>query len=87
MARIDTRHRTYHCHRAESAAGFRNGDGVLKRRQDWTVGAVVNVSFLRGLTVISAPNGRDEHYTLQAVSGARYGFEPHAGIHRLADAA
>lgn len=86
MAQIGPANTGYTCHREERAAGFRHGRGVRKQRQNWQVGEIVNVGFVRGLMVVRTPemgyrNGCG--YELVSKAGARYGFEPHAGLVRL----
>ena len=59
-----------------------------KAKQDWAIGAVVNVGFLRDLTVIGkVPTPGDyapDLYVLVQVSTRRlYRFVPHNGITRV----
>lgn len=53
-----------------------------KAKQAWEVGAVVNVGFLKGLTV-TAENNADGSYSLRSAKGAEYRFTPHLGIERV----
>lgn len=59
----------------------RFGNEIRNRaKQVWEVGAVVNVGFLRDLTV-TARDGAD--WLLRAKTGATYRFVPHVGLERL----
>ncbi|MBN9534839.1 MAG: hypothetical protein J0H10_15955 [Alphaproteobacteria bacterium] len=55
--------------------------------QNWTIGATVNVGFLKNLTVkekVATPGDyRPDAYILEAASGARYEFVPHCGLSRI----
>lgn len=67
-------------YRASRAAGggLYNGYSTPKAKQDWSVGSVVNVGFLKGLTVLAKENGI---YSLkQTATGKNYTFEPHVGL-------
>ena len=52
------------------------------RRQDWSVGEVVSVGFLKNLEVTGKKDGA---YTLVSRKGVRYSFTPHLGIERMDD--
>ncbi len=56
-------------------------------KQAWTVGSIVNVGFLKGLTVmerIPTPGDyRPDVYRLISKTGAEYEFTPHFGIARV----
>lgn len=51
-------------------------------KQEWAIGNVVNVGFLKGLTITSFNPGSSE-YTLVSAKGKKYGFQPHLGIFAL----
>ena len=56
-------------------------------RQNWQIGALVNVGFMKNLKVIQITyrfSGRWEHvYTVESANGTRYEFTPHNGIRRI----
>ena len=59
---------------------------ITKTKQNWTVGQLVNVGFLKGLTVISVRaefDGLPDIYTLEGKEGRLYEFIPHNGISRI----
>lgn len=60
---------------------------ITNSKQNWEVGEIVNVGFLRGLMVVKKePTPGDfapDAYILVAKGGARYRFVPHKGIERL----
>lgn len=59
----------------------RHGNLIRERgRQEWSVGAVVNVGFIKGLTV---QEKRHHGWLLQSPKGKFYVFEPHMGIYAL----
>jgi hypothetical protein len=49
-------------------------------KQAWTVGAIVNVGFLKGLRVV-----RETAYgfVVESGRGAQYAWRPHHGLERL----
>lgn len=59
---------------------------IRNTKQDWSIGAVVKVGFLR-LRVISAhavKDGLPDIYTLTSLDGrVSYEFVPHSGLTRL----
>jgi len=58
--------------------GLYNGHATPKAKQAWTVGAIVNVGFVRGLMVMAR---RDGDYMLQNIAnGRKYAFTPHDGL-------
>lgn len=60
--------------------GLYNGYTTPKAKQDWTVGEIVNVGFVRGLEVIRKASGT---YVLwQALTDRFYTFQPHLGLSR-----
>lgn len=60
--------------------GVYNGYTAPKAKQDWQVGEVVNVGFVRGLEVIKKIGAA---YVLwQAEKNRFYSFQPHMGICR-----
>lgn len=56
-------------------------------KQAWTVGSIVNVGFLKGLTVmerVPTPGDyRPDVYRLISKTGLEYEFTPHFGIARV----
>lgn len=71
----------YTSHRAERTAGFKHGNGVRKLRQDWTIGEMVNVGFLKNLMVVGGNTAIG--FDLVARNGSKYRFTPHLGIERV----
>lgn len=60
--------------------GLQNGYSAPRRKQDWTVGEVVNVGFIKNLEVIKKFGST---YVLwQADKNRFYSFQPHLGIYR-----
>ncbi len=64
--------------------------GVMKMitntKQDWSIGKLVNVGFLKGLKVIAYRteyDGLPDIYTLEAKNGNLYEFIPHVGLSRI----
>ena len=67
-------------YRASKAAGggLYNGYVTPKAKQEWLVGSIVNVGFVRNLLVMDKVNGT---YRLQSIAnGKKYTFEPHMGL-------
>lgn len=64
-----------------AGGGLYNGYVTPKAKQEWTIGAVVNVGFIKGLTVISKVGA--EFRLRQESTGREYAFEPHMGISRI----
>lgn len=62
--------------------GALNGYVAPKAKQEWTVGAVVSVGFVKGLRVSSKVNG--VFRLVQDATGRAYEFEPHLGLSRVA---
>lgn len=63
-----------------AGGGLYNGYVTPKAKQDWSVGSMVNIGFVKGLEVISKIEGT---YSLRQVStGRAYEFTPHAGLVR-----
>ena len=60
---------------------------ITNSKQNWQVGEIVNVGFLRGLMVTKRePTPGDyapDAYLLVAKTGAQYRFVPHKGIERM----
>jgi hypothetical protein len=57
-----------------------------KAKQDWTVGAIVRVGFLDGLTVVEkvpTPGDFKPDYYVLTRGTARYEFTPHNGLIRI----
>lgn len=61
--------------------GMLNGYVTPKAKQEWTVGAVVNVGFVKGLRVTAKINGIFK--LAQDATGRVYEFEPHMGLARI----
>ncbi len=59
---------------------------LTAKQQDWQIGEIVNVGFVRGLMVVrkeSAPiNWLPIAYHLVSRTGATYRFVPHNGLER-----
>ena len=59
----------------------RRGRPVRDRaRQDWFVGAVVTVGFMKGLRVVERT---ETGWTLVSSKGAKYDWRPHEGLCKL----
>ena len=59
---------------------------ITNTRQDWHIGALVNVGFMRNLKVIKVDaifDSLPDIYTLESANGTRYEFTPHNGIERI----
>lgn len=59
---------------------------VTRGKQDWSIGAVVRVGFmrLRVLSVAAVKDGLPDIYTLQSLDGVKlYRFVPHNGLERV----
>lgn len=52
------------------------------KTNDWTLGGIVNVGFLKGLEVTGRQADGD-WLLWNPATGVRYGFQPHMGIYRL----
>lgn len=60
---------------------------VQKSKQNWSVGSVVNVGFMKGLKVLKVEaikDGLPDIYTLEK-NGVKYQFTPHNGLERVDD--
>lgn len=59
----------------------------LKKTQNWAIGQMVNVGFLKGLKVLSVKaikDGKPDIYTLlNEKNGNLYEFTPHNGLNRV----
>lgn len=63
-----------------------NGGYKEKTRQNWEIGQVVNVGFMKGLTVVKVEaikDGLPDIYTLTSSKGVSYEFTPHNGLARI----
>lgn len=60
---------------------------IKHSKQNWEVGQIVSVGFLKGLTVTAKEptpgDFRPDAYHLIAKNGTRYVFTPHYGIERI----
>ena len=60
---------------------------ITNTRQNWHIGALVNVGFMRNLKVIRVDvtrwNSLPDTYTLESAKGIRYEFTPHNGLVRI----
>jgi hypothetical protein len=59
---------------------------ITNTRQNWQIGALVNVGFMRNLKVIKVDAVFDslpDIYTLESSKGTRYEFTPHNGLVRI----
>lgn len=55
----------------------------LKKKQDWSVGEIVNVGFLK-LRVIEVCGEKHRSYKLSSIDLSRmYAFSPYDGLHRI----
>lgn len=57
-----------------------------KAKQCWDVGSIVNIGFLKGLTVIekvATPGDYKPDYYVLTRGNARYEFTPHNGLIRI----
>jgi hypothetical protein len=61
--------------------GSLNGYVAPKAKQEWAIGSIVNIGFVKGLTVLSKTNGIFN--LIQASTGRAYTFEPHMGLSRV----
>ena len=61
--------------------GSLNGYIAPRAKQEWAIGSVVNVGFVKGLRVVSKVNGAFR--LVQDATGRAYSFEPHIGLGRL----
>lgn len=50
-------------------------------KQEWAIGNLVNVGFLKGLEVTEKRGNGD--YVLKSAKGKFYAFQPHMGIYAL----
>lgn len=56
------------------------------KNKDWTIGSIVNIGFMKNLTVVSVEAIKDflpDIYTLKSASGKMYEFIPHNGLRAL----
>ena len=59
---------------------------ITNTRQNWHIGALVNVGFMRNLKVIKVDaiwDSLPDIYTLESAKGTRYEFTPHNGLVRI----
>jgi len=60
---------------------------ITKSKQNWKIGATVNVGFLKGLTVkdivLTPHDWQPDEYILESDKGIRYSFVPHIGLCRI----
>lgn len=59
---------------------------VKNSRQNWKIGELVNIGFMKGLEVIgvrAVKDGMPDIYTLESSSGKRYEFIPHNGLYAI----
>lgn len=63
-----------------AGGGLYNGFVTPKAKQDWSIGSLVNIGFVKGLEVLAKIDGT---YTLrQTATGRAYTFTPHVGLVR-----
>lgn len=70
-------------YRAPKAAcgGASNGYFAPKAKQEWSIGSMVKIGFVRDLLVMAKNNGV---YSLHHIaSGRKYEFTPHVGLVRI----
>lgn len=73
---------TFNGYRASKLAGggLQNGYHTPRAKQEWSIGAMVNVGFVKNLMVLSKDGAV---WTLkQIATGRDYTFEPHLGLTR-----
>ena len=59
---------------------------ITNTRQNWQVGALVNVGFMKNLKIIKVDaifDGLPDIYTLESTTGKLYEFTPHNGLVRI----
>ena len=59
---------------------------ITNTRQNWKIGALVTVGFMKNLKVIRCDaifDGLPDIYTLESAKGTRYEFTPHNGLVRI----
>ncbi len=60
---------------------------IRKSRQQWEVGRIVQVGFMRSLQVVEGPipvkDGLPDIYRLRASNGQLYEFCPHNGLSKV----
>ena len=64
-----------------AGGGLYNGYSTPKAKQVWTLGATVNVGFVKNLTVTAIENG--VFRLLQTNTGKLYEFAPHNGLYAV----
>jgi len=71
---------TFNGYRASKAAGggLYNGYQTPRAKQEWAVGSVVNVGFLKGLQIVAKEGA--EFKLRHTSTGRRYSFVPHMGL-------
>ena len=65
---------------------YRSDEMITNTKQDWSIGKLVNVGFLKSLKVISwraEYDGLPDIYTLESKNGNLYEFTPHNGLVRI----
>lgn len=63
-----------------ACGGLHNGYATPRAKQDWTIGEVVNVGFVKGLEVVKKANGA--YLLWQANTNRFYVSRPHMGVTR-----
>ena len=71
---------TWNGYRASNIAGggLRNGYATPKSKQEWAIGNIVNVGFVKNLLITDHVDG--EYLLTQQGTGRKYAFAPHQGI-------
>ena len=62
-----------------AGGGLYNGYRTPKAKQNWSVGLIVNVGFVRDLAVIAKEGA--VYRLKQVTTGKSYTFEPHVGLY------
>ena len=59
---------------------------ITYSKQDWSIGALVNVGFMKNLEVLkieAIKDGLPDIYTLRSAKGVLYEYIPHNGLFRI----
>ena len=59
---------------------------ITHTKQDWSIGSLVNVGFMKNLEVIkieAVKDGLPDIYTLISSKGVMYEYIPHNGLFRI----
>ena len=59
---------------------------ITYSKQDWSIGSLVNVGFMKNLEVLkieAIKDGLPDIYTLRSAKGVLYEYIPHNGLFRI----